>query len=211
MKAFFDKVREGFGPLSQNQVDGLNTLLSATDSLPLKHRAYILATAWHETGPASSKLHMTPREEIWGHTDAQKRYEGRTDLGNTQKGDGYKYRGRGYVQITGRRNYQKASDKVGSDLVNTPDLALNPKIAAVILVDGMVEGWFTGKKLADYSSYRDMRRIVNGTDKADQIASYAETFERALSSTDNQPSIDETVWIKRSEVAAMLRELADRL
>lgn len=187
MNSFFDALRAGFGPLRQNQVDGINCLVKATEGLPLRHRAYVLATAWHETGPASSSLHMTPRREIWGPTEAQKRYEGRADLGNTVLGDGKRFAGRGYVQITGRANYNKASLATGSDLVGNPDLALDPDIAAQIIVAGMRDGWFTGKKMADYTSYSDMRRVVNGTDKAQMIAGYADTFEKALKELPAKP------------------------
>lgn len=180
MKAFFDSVRASFGPLAQNQVQGIEILLKATEGLPLNHRAYVLATSWHETGPASSKLHMTPRKEIWGPTAAQQRYEGRADLGNTQKGDGKRFMGRGYVQITGRTNYEKASKLVGKDLVANPDLALEADIAAKIIVHGMTHGWFTGRKMSDYTTYKGMRRVVNGTDKDTLIAGYAEKFETAL-------------------------------
>lgn len=186
-KAFFESLRASFGPLAQNQVDGINHLLKATEGLPLRHRAYVLATSWHETGPASSSQHMTPRREIWGPTKAQQGYEGRKDLGNTVPGDGKRYMGRGYVQITGRANYNKASLATGRDLVANPDLAMDPEIAAHIIVAGMRDGWFTGKKLADYQSFKDMRRIVNGTDKADLIAGYAETFEKALKAAPAQP------------------------
>jgi putative chitinase len=180
VKTFFDSIRKSLGPLTNNQVFGIETLLAATDGLPLRHRAYILGTAWHETGPASSALHMTPRREIWGPTAAQTRYEGRADLGNTTPGDGKRFAGRGYVQITGRANYQKASKLVGKDLVANPDLALDPAIAAKIIVHGMVNGWFTGRKMADFDSYMNMRRVVNGTDRAALIAGYAEKFEDAL-------------------------------
>lgn len=181
MKQFFDKVRAAFGALTRNQVAGLNALLDASKNLPEKHRAYILATAWHETGPEDTVLHMTPRREMWGPTPAQLRYEGRADLGNTEPGDGKRFMGRGYCQITGRRNYKLASGIVGTDLVAHPDLALLPNIAAKIIVDGMVRGWFTGKSMADYGSdYVAMRRVVNGTDKAELIAGYAEKFEAAL-------------------------------
>lgn len=187
-KEFFDECRRAFGSLSQNQVDGLGHILKATEKLPLAHRAYVLATAWHETGPASSSLHMTPRREMWGPTRAQIGYEGRTDLGNTIMGDGKRYAGRGYVQITGRRNYEKASSLTGRDLVGNPDLALDADIAAAIIVDGMSRGWFTGKKMADYANYRDMRRVVNGTDKADLIAGYATKFEIALKAIKAAPA-----------------------
>jgi putative chitinase len=180
MKEFFDSLRKSLGPLTTNQVSGTETLLAATEGLPLRHRAYILGTAWHETGPASSALHMTPRREIWGPTAAQTRYEGRSDLGNTTPGDGKRFAGRGYVQITGRANYAKASKIVGKDLVANPDLALDPAIAAKIIVHGMVNGWFTGRKMGDFDSYLNMRRVVNGTDRAALIAGYAEKFEDAL-------------------------------
>jgi putative chitinase len=193
VKTFFDSIRKSLGPLTNNQVFGIETLLAATDGLPLRHRAYILGTAWHETGPASSALHMTPRREIWGPTAAQTRYEGRADLGNTQPGDGKRFAGRGYVQITGRANYQKASKLVGKDLVANPDLALDPAIAARIIVHGMVNGWFTGRKMADFDSYLNMRRVVNGTDRAALIAGYAEKFEDALKLLDEAPALPPTV------------------
>lgn len=180
MKAFYDSLRDDFGRLSVNQVAGIEFLLKATEGLPLRHRAYILATTWHETGPASSDLHMTPRREIWGPTPAQKRYEGRVDLGNTHPGDGKRFMGRGYVQITGRANYNRASTIVGRDLVSNPDLTMDPDIAAKIIVHGMVNGWFTGRKMADFDSYVNMRRVVNGTDRAELIAAHAEKFEAAL-------------------------------
>lgn len=215
LKPFFDVVRERFGALSQNQVDGLGHLLTATAALPLTHRAYVLATAWHETGPASSNLHMTPRREIWGPSRAQLGYEGRSDLGNTVPGDGKRFLGRGYVQITGRRNYARAAFATGRDLLANPDLALEPDTAGQIIVDGMSKGWFTGRSLADSANYVDMRRIVNGTDKAELIAGYAQNFEAALKSipvvpepvAPTAPVVDETVWIRRADVAAKLDEL----
>jgi putative chitinase len=68
-------------------------------------------------------------EEIWGPTQAQKRYEGRSDLGNTELGDGYRFRGRGPIQLTGRSNYKKYGDLLGVDFVSNPDLAARPEFA----------------------------------------------------------------------------------
>jgi hypothetical protein len=75
----------------------------------------------HERGGALGKLYF-------------QRYEGRKDLGNTQPGDGYKYRGRGLIQLTGRYNYRKYGRMLGLDLENDPDLALIPENAARIFV-----------------------------------------------------------------------------
>ncbi|HWK14656.1 MAG TPA: carboxypeptidase [Rhizobiaceae bacterium] len=141
--------------------------------------AYVLATAWHETGA------FKYMREIWGPTPAQKRYEGRKDLGNTVKGDGKKFLGRGFVQITGRRNYADWSKRLGLDLLKEPQLAEKPEIAVRILVQGMKFGTFTGKNLGDYitlqrSEFVGARRIVNGTDRAEQIASYARQFDVLL-------------------------------
>jgi putative chitinase len=217
MDAFFKQVRQRFGKLGQNQVDGLNILLNATADLPLEHRAYILATAWHETGPTGSSLHMLPRKEIWGPSEAQKRYEGNGGLGNTQPGDGKLFMGRGYVQITGRANYVKASAITGQPLVSNPDLAMQASIAAKIIVDGMTKGWFTGKSMSDYDTYIEMRRVVNGTDKASLIAGYAKSFEEALRAAEVEvppppaPEIDLSVYVTRVELAAMFDKLADEL
>jgi len=98
---------------------------------------------------------------------------------------GTTYYGRGFVQLTWEANYRKASVVVGVDLVADPDRALDLPIAATILFDGMLTGWFTGRKLADFihdgvCNYRDARRIINGTDRAETIAGYAVSFERAL-------------------------------
>lgn len=141
--------------------------------------AYVLASAHWETG------NFKYMREIWGPTAAQKRYEGRKDLGNIQDGDGKRYMGRGFIQITGRRNYTDWAMRLGIDLVGNPALAEKPEYAVRILVEGMKLGTFTGKKLSDYitlqrSDFVNARRIVNGTDKAAQIASLARDYDKAL-------------------------------
>jgi len=144
----------------------------------LDHIAYIMATVSHES-------FFAPIAEI-GPRDYFKRYEGRVDLGNTQTGDGYRFRGRGYVQITGRRNYALFSKILGINLIDNPDLALVPDTAAKICVKGMAEGLFTGRKLSDYDrpagyDFRGARAIVNDQDRADLIASYARHYRSAIS------------------------------
>ncbi len=137
--------------------------------------AYILATTVHESGAGKYM------EEIASGSA----YEGRRDLGNNQSGDGVRYKGRGYVQITGRNNYTNWGKKLGIDLVGNPELAERPEIAAKILVGGMKEGSFTGKGLNDYingskTDFTGARRIVNGTDKAGTFAATAQSILNAM-------------------------------
>lgn len=145
----------------------------------LTQTAYILGTAWHETA------RFRYMREIWGPTPAQKRYEGRKDLGNTERGDGKRFMGRGFVEITGRRNYADWSKRLGMDLIANPALAEKPETAVKILVDGMMGGTFTGKSLPAYvnekrTDYLNARRVVNGTDRAQMIAGHAVEYEAAL-------------------------------
>ena len=187
MKTFIAALAPGLfqGMPNARQIAGMNIILKATEGLPIRHRAYLLSTTLHETART-----MEPIHERGGHAYFDK-YEPNTRigkrLGNTRRGDGFLFRGRGYVQITGRANYLRASQELGVDLVAHPDRALEPEIAARILVKGCTEGWFTGKSLDDYDSYTDMRRVVNGTDRAAQIADYARDFEAALVAMDKPP------------------------
>lgn len=203
-KQFFDSVRESLfrGKLNQKQVDGMNEILRASAGYNIRHRAYMLATAYHETGtnmmPNTESLNYTSASRIrsvWpsrfpsvSHAEpyvrrpqdlANKVYNGR--MGNREgTNDGWNYRGRGQVHITGRSNYEKASLAIGVDLLTHPDTALSKAVASKCLVIGMSEGWYTGKSLSDYNSYYDMRRVVNGVDSASIIAEYAVKFESAL-------------------------------
>lgn len=198
--AFFAAVRKSLfsGKLSQGQVDGMTAIAAAFDrdgdGNP-RHLAYMLATALHETAHTMAPIHELGSRSYFDKYEPSTKI-GKT-LGNTKTGDGYLFRGRGFVQLTGRANYDKANDKLGlplllsnppkKPLVTNPDMALQPDIAARILVRGMIEGWFTGKKLSDFTAYHDMRRVVNGLDKADDIAIYARSFEAALSA---QPVVE---------------------
>ena len=118
---------------------------------------------------------------------ANRAYANRMGNGNEASGDGWKYRGRGYAQITGKDNNQKFSLILGIDLVGNPDLAKQSDVAAKILVYGMLKGTFTSHKLADYCdksppNYVHARQIINDLDCADAIAGYATKFQAALQS-----------------------------
>jgi len=88
--------------------------------------AHFLAQCAHESGG------FKYLEEIWGPTEAQKHYDTHPGLGNTQPGDGYKYRGRGWLQLTGRANYREFGVITNYDLEKFPDAAARPEAAARI-------------------------------------------------------------------------------
>lgn len=92
--------------------------------------------------------------------------------------------------MTHKANYAKAGAALGADLVGNPDLAMVPSIAARIIVRGSVEGWFTGRRLSDYlpGDYIGARAVINGKDKAAQIAAYARAFEAALAAIEATPT-----------------------
>jgi predicted chitinase len=105
--------------------------------------------------------------------------------GNIHPGDGVKYCGRGYVQLTWANNYRRIGGLIGIDLLAHPERALEPDIAARILFEGMIGGWFSGVGLERYfttkaSDWKNARRIINGLDCADKIAGYARVFYAAL-------------------------------
>lgn len=190
-KASFDVIRKEFGPLSQTQVDGLIFLVNGCKGFGYSYPecAYALATAYHETAGT-----MQPISE-YGSVKYFEKYDVGNlakRLGNTPEldGDGYKYRGRGYVQITGEDNYRRFTKSIGHNLLDNPDLALEPSIAIQIMAFGMLQGSFTGvgfrKKCGVLRYDRDLyiraRKIINGTDKAAKIADYALVFEKALRS-----------------------------
>lgn len=134
-----------------------------------KALAYALATVQHETADTNE-----PINEYGGDDYFTNMYEGRADLGNTQPGDGAKYHGRGYIQLTGRYNYRAMGERIGVDLENNPDLALQPDIAAKILAAFMKD-----RGVADLASKGDFiaaRGPVNGTDQAEKIAQLAQQW-----------------------------------
>lgn len=184
-QAFFDAVRQELfsGNLTQGQVAGMNAILVAWDHQEVDDRfvAYALATAYWETAQKMLPI----REYGLGRGRA---------YGNPAGPWKQVYYGRGLVQLTWYANYEKADTRLralgvlaeGEDLTKTPDLALRPDIAAEIMVVGTVEGWFTGKKLADFFSGEKInapvqaRMIINGLDHAADIAGFHAHFCAAL-------------------------------
>lgn len=173
---------------TQKQVDSINALVSEANTQGITLRAqmaYILATAYHECyNPKTPQTRLTPMEEFGGEKYLKsKKY--------------YPFYGRGFVQITWRENYAKYAPKIkaifGVDIMKNPEALLRVDVAAYVAIDGMKYGRFTGKKLSDYittykTDFPNARRIINGTDKAELIASYASKFLQCIGQEpDTQP------------------------
>ena len=175
--AFYKAVRGGIlGPkLEQNEVDGCEAILTAMAGTPLSHCAYALATAYHETART-----MQPVREAYWLSEAWRKANLRY----------WPWYGRGYVQTTWHDNYVRADNalRLCGSLIANPDRAMEPPIAAAVMRRGMSEGWFTGHTLAQHlparigtvDQFEGARRIINGTDKAHSIATYALQFQAAL-------------------------------
>lgn len=188
LKYFFDLYRQHFGAVSPSQVTAISTLLGFVredESInDYRFTAYVLAVIQYETGNTFRPIH-----EFGGTEYLEKRYgpESRfgKNLGNTGIGDGYLFRGRGYIQITGRHIYAKLSERLGIDLITDPDAALDPFTSYKIASSMLIEGLLTGKKLSDYitatsTDYVGARRVTNGFDKAEVIGAQAKIFEDIL-------------------------------
>ncbi|HEX8267881.1 MAG TPA: hypothetical protein VF596_20950 [Pyrinomonadaceae bacterium] len=192
-KKFFDGYRTRFGALTQDLVDAIEVLLtliekdsrfsgSETDRRQL---AYCLATFKWETAHTMKPIDEHGTDAYFNSRYGPQTKVGKT-LGNTQPGDGALFHGRGYVQVTGRRNYTKAKTLTDVDLLTDPDRAKTPELAYEIAIQGMKDGWFTGKKLGNFikdgapPDYENARTIINGHDKAQLIADIARRFDEVL-------------------------------
>lgn len=203
--AFFAGVRAPLfgGRLSQAQVSGMDAILDEWQASGLTDErwlAYMLATAHLETGQA-----MQPVEENLNYsaaglrrgfaryfTEAEARayarnpqrianraYANRIGNGDEASGDGWRFRGRGLVQITGRANYRTYG------IEDTPEKALEDRTAIKIMFHGMTRGTFTGHKLSDHftpskTDWVSARQIINGLDKAASVAAAGRDFMAAL-------------------------------
>ena len=180
---YFEHVRNSLfdGSMSQIQVDGQKVILSlwehqdtGTPMVDLRWLAYMLATVYAET------LVMWPIREIGEG-------EGR-DYGEPDE-NGNVFYGRGFVQLTWKTNYDRATKALSltdeRDLTLHPDVALDSLIAARIMFRGMSEGWFTGAKLGQFFDHEtddpiSARTIINGYDRAEEIAAWHEQFLEAV-------------------------------
>lgn len=196
LEAFYARVRQRdlLGPvLTPAEFEGCQAIIAGAFAAgwSAADLAYGLATAWHETAHTMQPIHEYGGPEyLRRNYDVQGRNTQRAiQMENTRPGDGVRYAGRGFVQLTWKRNYRIAGDKLGIDLVSEPDKAMQPIVAAGIMAWGMKEGWFTGRKLADYlprrgpatvTAFTNARKIINGTDRAAHIAELAMDFQDAV-------------------------------
>lgn len=175
-KGGFDIIRKEVfeGKLTASQVQALEYLVRRCTEAGMSYPegAYTLATVYHET--AATILPIKERgSDVYLKS---KKY--------------YPYIGYGYVQLTWKDNYARIGKLIGVDLIKNPEKALDPDVAASIMTQGMLHGWFTGVGFRrkrpvgryDLQAYIKARSIINGTDKAEAIAEYAMVFERALRS-----------------------------
>lgn len=193
--------------LSPAQVEGLEVILTEGEKrkLSLKHMSYVLATAYLEVGGKMQPIRESLNYSVAGllstfgrhrisASDAQRLGRkgkrpadqvaianiiyggtwGMANLGNMKPDDGWRYRGGGFPQITGRANFAKFGWE------NEPEKCLDLKASAEGMVEGMMKGLYTGKKLSDYTEYFSMRQVVNSFDRAELIAEYARSFEKVL-------------------------------
>ncbi|ALZ86702.1 hypothetical protein APT59_21710 [Pseudomonas oryzihabitans] len=211
----YKKEHDNFSPQVQNTLNekSLENLSELIESLNNHYRstqqksniyevAYMLATARHETYHYLSREFFSKKPEI-GNLSYFDKYDPilantvqlrrrAIDNGNKQQGDGYKYRGRGCVHLTWKNNYAKASEKFKIDFVSNPDLAAEFRYSVPIMIWGMTDGIFTGKKLKDYINsenidFEGARKIINGADQKALIAKYARKFLDILNSTSRLP------------------------
>lgn len=198
---FFDHLRTTnvLGPkISADEFSGCTAIILACQNAGwgVSWTSYALGTSYLETA-----MTMQPVKERGGTAYYMRMYDitgnrpaKARELGNLTPGDGAKYPGMGYVQMTGLANYKKATAKLRAmgidvDLVRNPELAMRPDVAAAIMVAGMEEGWFTTRDMDDDLPRRGpatlrqfvmSRDIINGTDKDDEIASFAMVFQTGL-------------------------------
>lgn len=163
-------------------------LLAAMDQYQIntpRRIAAFLSQLAHESGE------LKYWAELWGPTDAQRHYEGRRDLGNTQPGDGFQFRGRGPIQITGRANYERYGRKLGVDLISQPELLQQPEYGFKAAA-----AYWDAKNLNAYAdvqteaAFKEITKAINGglNGYANRLAYYSRAL-RALHPPEPEPPI----------------------
>jgi len=136
----------------------LNKAMAEFGITTVPQRAAFLAQVAFES------TEMRIMEEAWGPRDFQLRYEPpnslAASLGNTQPGDGQRYKGRGLIQITGRTNYDSLGKRIGVDLVDRPELAIEPDVAARVAAAFWAQRGLNA--LADSGQFDLITRRING-------------------------------------------------
>ena len=188
------------GPkISKEEFEGCEKLMlhAGAAGFSVADVSYVLATAFWETKgtmqPVKEAYWLSPKaREAWlfkMYDINGSRPDKARELGNFDPGDGVKYGGMGYPQVTGGANYRKLHKALGIDLTNHPELMLQPDVAAQATIYGMASGLFTGKKLNDFlpenrpatrEEFKRSRSIINGTDKDDEIADVAIVFQQGV-------------------------------
>ena len=155
--------------------------------------AAILAQAAHETDYFKTLVEYGDEEDF----DA---YEGKN--GNTDAGDGYKYRGRGFLHLTGKENYEKAGKKLGLDLVTNPDLVSTPKVAALTTI------WYWINRVrpdvSDFSDVAEVTYQVNGGDRG--LEQRKDNFEKYVKLMGVSEKVEENL---KESIGKRLGDLAE--
>ena len=152
-------IAEKLGAPSQNVSDNWPLIVAALEELGISTDFVQVAAA---ATIGTEVPHFQPIAELGG-PDYLSRYDFNSQLGNTEPGDGLKFKGRGFVQLTGRVNYAAAGKALGLFLEDSPDMALEPVTAARILA------WFFKTHCggcivarANKQDWQGVRRGVNG-------------------------------------------------
>lgn len=139
-------------------VDPLSAAFQYAACDSVKRQAAFIGQVGHESGGFKYV------REVWGSTPAQLKYEGRKDLGNDKPGEGYFYRGRGLLQITGKANYRRITDRLtGSacpDFVSHPEALEQPRWAALSAADYWADRQLN--RYADAGDWKRLTRAING-------------------------------------------------
>lgn len=165
------------------------------ERLSCPQTAYVLATAFHES-----------RLGLW-----------MVDFANRGDGDPIdddRFRGRGFARLRGRAAYGAWAEHLDLPLLEQPELAARPEIAARILVEGMMLGRFTGYSLRDYIDdehvdYAGARRVMAPADRPVRVAGYARSFEARLEGTANDEPTTSDVRRVQQQLAAIGWPLVD--